>query len=485
MKVVIVGAGTAGLIAALQIKTVLPNCQVEIVRSGEVKIIGVGEGSTEHWTEFEKTVGFSRSEMIEKTKATYKFGIRFKGWRDSPFTDYFHSVSSPGIDRHGFNAGYALPAVMGKQLTPFFTNPAMREGFVKDQENIHSQTNQFHFDTFSLNEYFLDLCAKKQITVIDGHVRSAELDADNGNILELNADVGSIKGDFFIDATGFSRSIFKFVAEPKWKSFSPYLPCDRAIATQTPEREDGVILPYTVAHALSSGWRWEIPTQERRGNGYVYSSTHCTEEQAVEELQKVIGYKIQDYRSFSFEPGYVANPWEKNCCLIGLSSGFVEPLEATSIAASIQQSLALTKYLPVARYDASGIGRRKYNQKMSSMMENILAMIAMHYMTDRRDTEMWRSMADREVPEQLQEYVELIKLHGPGQFDMPTMGWELFHPPHFWHVAQGQGLLSRDALMTSLESRVSLDEFSAHMTNLTRERLQQKLIPHREALQRK
>ncbi|MDA0898420.1 MAG: tryptophan 7-halogenase [Bacteroidetes bacterium] len=485
MKIIVVGAGTAGLIAALQIKKALPNCIVEVVRSGEAPIIGVGEGSTEHWTEFEKLVGFSRPEMIQKTKATYKFGIRFKDWRSKPYDDYFHSVSSPGVDRYGFNAGYALPVIMGKQLTPFFTNPAMREGFVVDGEHIHSQTNQFHFDTFLLNKYLLDLCDRSEILVKEAHVYSAQINASNGDILGLNTEIGVINGDFFVDATGFSRAVFRFVADPKWKSFSSYLPCDRAIATQTPEREDGVILPYTVAHALSSGWRWEIPTQERRGNGYVYSSAHCTEEQAIEELQDAIGYKIDDYRSFSFEAGYVTNPWEKNCCLVGLSSGFVEPLEATSIAASIQQSLALTKYLPVHRYDHSGAGRRKYNEKMSSMMENILVMIAMHYITDRKDTEMWKSMADREVPEQLREFIELIKLHGPGPFDLPTMGWELFHAPHFWHVAQGQGLLVRDTLMTSLETRVSLDDFSAHMTNLTNERLVQKLISHREALQRK
>lgn len=481
MKIVVVGSGTAGLIAALQIKSIIKTADITILSSGQIPIIGVGEGSTEHWTAFERLVNFDRTKMVESCKATYKFGIRFKNWRVKPFDDYFHSVGHQGYMVGTFNSGYAVSASENRQLTPMGQNPLIREGFVADINDNHRQTNQFHFDTFALNAFLSEECRARKITFVDGLFKDVVRHSETGFITHLITDSGFIDTDFVIDATGFRREVFLKVAKPDWVSFKKYLPSDSAIATPTPARADGKIMPYTMAEALSAGWRWEIPTQERRGNGYVYSSSFISDDEAISELSKAIGYEIENPRVFKFEPGYIKNPWVFNCCVVGLSSSFVEPLEATSIAAAIQQSVALTGFLPTSHL-ATEKSRAVYNRAMSSMMENILVMIAMHYVSDRDDSPMWREQARMPLPPLLEEFMDVISLRGPMDLDIPRCGFELFGSPHFWHVAQGQGLLNTSNLNKTIDATDSRMASVMSMWKDMSERRRTPVIPHRDAL---
>lgn len=482
MKIVVVGAGTAGLISAIQIKSLLPGTDIQVITSENVPIIGVGEGSTEHWTQFLNNADIDRAEMVAECKATYKFGIRFMGWREKPFNDYFHSVGHPGLIDGTFNGVYAIAAANNRQLTPITNNVKFRDGLVVDGDFNHEQTNQFHFDTFALNEYLVKVAQRKGIDFNKRDVLGIERDPESGNITALVTDSGLVETDFVIDATGFRRVVHSLLGESRWKSFSEWLLCDSAIAYQTPAREDGKILPYTIAHALSSGWRFEIPTQERRGNGYVFSSQHLSVDQAADELIAATGHKnAKEFRQFRFDPGYLEEPWVFNCCAVGLSSSFVEPLEATSIASSIQQALALASYVP--NIDKAGdSARRVYNKAMASMMENILVMIAMHYISDRRDSEMWRDAAELPLPDLLADFIDVIRLRGPEDGDLPFHGFELFRSAHFWHVAQGQGLIEPNNLKPILIAKQNRGNFGKVLLENRNRRSGARLIDHKESL---
>jgi tryptophan halogenase len=478
-RIVVVGSGTAGLISALQLKSLLPGLDVSVVSSSDIPIVGVGEGSTEHWAAFERRVGISRRRLVRECDATYKFGIRFKDWT-SHTPDYFHSIGNPGESKGTCNELYSYLASQDIQLTVASYNKDFPVGYVR-KENGHGQTNQFHFDTFKLNSFLADRCNDAGVEFIDAEVTSVNRDPEHGDIVSLGAPGQEIPGDFFIDATGWSRSVLSGVAESiEWISFSDYLPCDSAIAFPTLPRENG-ILPYTIATALSAGWRWELPTSKRRGNGYVYSSAHCTFDEAVREAsaeQELLG----PVKSFNFDPGYVANSWEHNCCAIGLSSGFVEPLEATSIAASIQQSLLLSSYLPIYRPGDQKL-RDRYLRIMDSMMENMLAMIALHYVSDRNDSPMWRDQQLAPRPPLLEELLDIWQYRGPEEHDVPRTGFELFGSPHFWHVALGQGVININNLRTVMSARQKNNWLSHLVADLYAAQAGKITVPHAEALQ--
>jgi len=479
-RVVVVGSGTAGLVSALQLKSLLPGLDISMVSSRDIPIVGVGEGSTEHWSGFEGRVGMQRRDLIRRCDATYKFGIRFQDWtRHTP--DYFHSIGHPGESRGTCNELYSYLASQDIQLSVPAYPADLPEAYVRDEPN-HDQTNQFHFDTFKLNSFLTDRCRDAGVEFIDAEITSVHRDLEHGDIVSLGAPGLEIPGDFFIDATGWSRSILSKVAESiEWVSFSDYLPCDSAIAFPTLPREDG-ILPYTIATALSAGWRWELPTSRRRGNGYVYSSAHCTFDEAVREAsaeQELLG----PVKSFNFDPGYVANSWEHNCCAIGLSSGFVEPLEATSIAASIHQSLLLSSYLPVYRPGDQKL-RDRYLRIMDSMMENTLAMIALHYVSDRTDSPMWKDQQLAPRPPLLEELLDIWQHRGPENHDVPGTGFELFQSPHFWHVALGQGVINIENVRTVLAARRKNNRLSHLVADLYALQAKKRTVPHAEALKK-
>ena len=477
--VVVVGSGTAGLISALQLKSLLPSLEITVVSSSDVPIVGVGEGSTEHWTPFERRAKIQRHDMVRKCDATYKFGIRFKDLTHHT-PDYFHSIGNPGLWTGTCNELYSYLALNGVQLTTASYPNDMEQGYVRD-EGHHGQTNQFHFDTFKLNSYLTRCCKRVGIDFIDTEVTHINRNLEHGDIESLGTADHDIMGDFFIDATGWSRSILSKVAESvEWVSFSDYLPCDSAVAFPTLHREDKKILPYTTAKALSAGWRWELPTRTRRGNGYVFSSAYCSPDEAVREAsaeQELLG----PVRTFRFDPGYVANSWEHNCCAIGLSSGFVEPLEATSIAASINQSLLLSSYLPVYRPGEQGL-RDRYLRIMDSMMDNTLAMISLHYISDRKDHPMWKDQQLAPRPPLLEELLDIWQYRGPESHDVPQTGFELFQAPHFWHVALGQGVLNLDSIRTVLNARHRSNWLTHRAADLHALQNNKVTKPHAEAL---
>jgi tryptophan halogenase len=476
----IVGSGTAGLIASLMLRRAFPNDEITNISSSKVGIIGVGEGSTEHWRDFMDICDIGIEDLISNTNATHKYGIRFENWTNKR-PDYFHSVGSINeIFAFGLFGEYMSFLEQNKPIT----SQTGHLGLVKNEivkENMHSNTNQFHFDTFELNNYLTGLCFKRMIKFIDDEVNTVQLDED-GYIqsVKLSSNLEVI-ADIWIDATGFSRKLMTEMGNTDWISFSRYLPTNAAIAFPTESDPNNQIRPYTRARAASAGWIWEIPTTERRGNGYVYNSNFITEQDAVKEAESIVGCKIDKYRSFVFDPGYAPVQWYKNCISIGLASSFVEPLEATSIGSTIIQCKQIVSGLASFTKHSKAI-QESYNKKMKAMMENILDMIRLHYISDRDDTDFWKYVKTLPITEPLQNLIDLWSEQVPSHYDVVNNGHVMFLSRHFVHVMQGQNLIAQKPSTDAMGVMNIRNIVEKNADEIRLRRYSREMIDHREAL---
>lgn len=482
IDIAIVGSGTAGLIAALMLKRAFPVLKIKLVSSTKIGIVGVGEGSTEHWRQFMNTCQIPLDDLIHDAEATHKYGIRFENWSDA-HPDYFHSVS--GDD--GIYAFGLFPMYMGFiDNNMLLTNQTSSVGLIQNKirvQGLHGNTNQFHFDTYKLNEFFTKLCFERQIEIVDGEVIDVVLDSENGNITSIKLDnEETIDADFWFDATGFNRVLMSKIGNDEWVSFKNHLLCDSAFTFQTPSDPSGQIRPYTRARALSSGWAFEIPTQSRRGNGYIYSSQHISQDDAVDEMSKLLGIEVTPGKVFKFDPGYLRNVWVKNCVAVGLSGSFVEPLEATSIGTSIQQMMMIIPYL--SSYQSYYVhSQDHYNKRFSALMDNLLTMIRLHYQTDKEDSQFWVDARNAEMNDMLRDALNLWTERTPSRYDFVSNNFELFSAAHLIHVAQGQNLLNRDSINPALVRMQLKASVSEQMSNSRLGRSNHELVDHRLALE--
>lgn len=442
-NIVIIGSGTAGLLSGLMIKSAFPKFNISIISSSKIGIIGVGEGSTEHWRTFMELCNIPLAEMITSTRATHKNGIRFENWTNHT-PDYFHSISS-----NAYYGPYQLSTVynglieMGKTITENTASRAMIENKVR-ADNPHTSVNQYHFDTFKLNEYLSELAIKRGIVIDDLEVLNVNLNTETGYIDSVVLSDQSLrKADFWIDASGMARVLMKQMGNVEWDSYSKYLQMNAAIAFPTESDPSGEIRPYTRARSIKHGWVWEIPTQDRRGNGYVFNSDLISDDQAVKEVSDLLGFEVTPARSIKFDPGSLKNFWYKNCLAVGLCAAFIEPIEATSIGSTIQQLRCFIENFSGYR-DEDRVIEKHYNKKMRIMMDNLLSMVALHYISDKRDSEMWILQEKMEKPEYLNNLLELWSTRSPMPTDIHHDNYEMFHVPHFYHVGQGQGIFKKE-----------------------------------------
>jgi len=481
-KIVVCGSGTAGLITAIYLRNVFPKFDIVVVSSEKIGIIGVGEGSTEHWRQFCEQSGMNKLEMVNRCDATHKYGIYYENWtKHTP--RYFHSISLEPIAINGYYGNYSY-ALENSMLLTNVTSHHLHDNMVVDGsiEEIHNHTNQFHFDTFKLNNYLTDIASSRGVMFIEGEILSVSQNTETGWVesINLNDNRTITDTDFIVDATGFSRAIMgKVLPDDEFISYRKYLPCDRSAVFPTPRQEDGQIRPYTRARAMPSGWMFEIPTQSRRGNGYIYSSDFCSDEQAVKEIKEIHGEDIEP-RIIKWKSGYYKTQVFKNVACTGLASSFIEPLEATSISTSIIQARMISSLIPTFNPDSVAMVKQ-YDKRFKALMDNALSMIALHYISDRTDSEMWASQQSAEIPEPLAELLELWKERTPHHFDIPKFhegGYELFSSAHFWHVAQGQGVLNREAATAELNAYCSRIEMQKSFSDLAASRMTVKVVPH-------
>jgi len=459
-----------------------PSYEITLVSSSKIGIIGVGEGSTEHWREFQTVCGIDNIEMIKETDATHKYGIRFVNWTNHT-PDYFHSISPLGRVNKGFFLGNYVYALKNNLLlTDTFSSRGLRHNLIESSGDIHMNPNQFHFDTFKLNMFLSKEASKKGINLVDSEVTGCGRDSESGFIERVHlSDNTSVEADFFLDASGFSKVLMNYLDEPEFISYSKYLPTNSAVVFPREHESINSIKPYTKATAMKFGWMFEIPTQQRTGNGYIYDSNYITESEAIAEASNVHGINIEKYRNINYTAGYLKNSWQYNCIAVGLSGSFVEPLEATSIATTIQQIKLICSYLPTFTKDSKK-SVSEYHRIMDSIMENILAMISLHYISDRRDTQMWIDQSQKEKPELLNHMLEIWNERSPEYHDIPTTGFELFSVNHFWHVAQGQGVLSKELASTQLSAYDPGNEIEGYVEFNEGIRNSSQLLSHAEEL---
>jgi len=383
-SVLVLGGGNAGFMSALYLKTALSNLNITIVKSKKIGTIGVGEGSTEHWSRFASAVGINIIDLINECGATIKIGIKFENWHGDG-TSYYHSIPEFMAWMESYSgAPHTLMRLIGDGVgTEQLHWQLPMDGYVREPLTDYFQ---FHFDSEKLNAFLERKCSELGISIVDAEITDTVLDDQGFVSAVVDSEGNRFVADFFVDSSGFKRVIASNLGA-KWVDWSKHLPMNSAIAFQTGYEEK--IPPYTLAKAMSSGWHWRSPVQQRFGNGYVFSDQFITEEQALTEIQTHFKDTVNIGRKINFISGKVNQAWIKNCVSIGLSSNFVEPLEASSISTTIKQLQLLTA--SIWNWDRNDTGTiKEYNKVVDDMMLNILDFIQLHYFTQRDDTEFWR-----------------------------------------------------------------------------------------------
>jgi tryptophan halogenase len=474
-KILVVGGGSAGLMSALILNRHL-DIQIDVVYSKNISVVGVGEGSTEHFRDFMDFVGIDQYTVIKECDATYKSGTMFQGWGHK---DYLHSV----IDQFSHRQGL-YHTIYGKQISEnnsymnydYFWKNRINKWFLNRKE--FWPFNQFHFNTFKLNDFLIKLAKDRGIGIIEDDINSVNLD-EYGYIKQLQGNAATYEYDFYIDATGFKRLLVNKLGA-KWNSYSKYLKVKAAIVFPT-EDENNYNL-WTIAKAMDYGWAFRTPVWGRYGNGYIYDSDYITADQAKEEVEKLTGRKIEIGKEFKFDPGCLDNVWIKNCCAVGLSSSFVEPLEASSIGTTIQQTFLLMHR--ISNYDDKTA--QEYNNVFRNIMENIRDFIVLHYITDKTNTDFWKDVKNIKIPDSLQDKLEKWQHHLPVSEDFTNdSNFILFKPANFILVMEGLNLFNRESIKREYQSLNSKTQLSTD--NLLLEIIQQEktieTISHKDMLQ--
>lgn len=418
MKIVIVGGGTAGWLAALMIKKVHSNHEVVVVDSSKIGIVGAGEGSTGYLTDIIQGLnwdyGCNEIDFFKETDATVKLGIKHKDWTavGEEYIAPIDSTNSDGglcdsmlLDTIVKNRPMHTASINGYHIEKNSSTYYMENGKL---ENYHS--HGYHFDAHLVGKYFKKVCGNS-ITHYDSIVKHINLN-EKGFVESIVCEDGLvIGGDFFIDATGFSRKFFEPM-ENKWHSYQKNLPVNTAMPFVLPYKNDELIQPVTTAWAQKAGWMWQIPTQSRKGCGYVFDDNFISHEQAQQEIETLLGHEIEPIKFLKFETGRVEKLWIKNCLWLGLSAAFTEPLEATSIHSTIVQlQTFIFDYLRDTIDDTCNTGSiHFYNTRMSKMYDDFKEFLVLHYSGNRDDSEFWKWIQTGEtMTPQASHFIEMQK----------------------------------------------------------------------------
>ncbi|WP_018998455.1 tryptophan halogenase family protein [Hirschia maritima] len=454
-KIVIVGGGTAGWLCAaiLASKHLLDpgsNKKIVLVESPDIQSVGVGEGT---WPTMRRTlnqIGISEQEFLSKCNASFKQGTRFLGWRDgSQGDDFFHPFSLP-VGFPKINPGTAwLENSMGTDFAKVFSvQPHLCElnlapKHFKTPEYNGMQNYGYHLDAGK----FADLLRRHSVQKLNVQHIQANVEQvhrnESGNIFALTTDsAADITGDFFVDCTGFHAKLISQTMGAEFNSTGRTLFADRAlVVSKEYERPDSPVASQTNSVALSAGWVWDIGLKDRRGLGYVYSSSHISEEVALNEFVSHLCASEGDFdegtvRSLKFESGYRPTPWINNCIAIGLSAGFVEPLEASSIMMTELASNFLADRWPVSD-SIIPILSKQFNDIFSSRWLRIVDFLKLHYCLSKRQTDFWMdNTSSSSIPDSLAEKLELWKFHTPWRDDF-TYAQEMFPTASYQYILYG------------------------------------------------
>lgn len=442
-RVVIAGGGTAGWMTAAALSKLLgKNLQVSLVESDDIPTVGVGEATIPTLHIFHKLLGINEAEFMAATNATFKLGIAFENWRDQN-KDYIHSFGFLG--QGCWAAGFQHFWLKGKQrgivsdigdYVP--EHLACREGrfaVLANQDLNHA----YHLDAGLYTQFLRKIAQSHGCTRIEGKIEKVNLDQQSGFISSISLASGQeVEGDLFIDCTGFRGLLIEQALHTGYEDWSHWLPCDSAIAVQT--KTVGKPVPYTRSIAREAGWQWRIPLQNRTGNGLVFCSKYLSDEQATQQLlDNVEGEVLTKPRVIKYKTGTRRKHWNKNCVAIGLSSGFIEPLESTGIHLFQKAIIRLMLMFPSKGINQCDID--EFNTQTKTEIDNIKDFIILHYhLTERKDSAFWRYCRSMPIPETLQHRMTLFKQSGK----VFKKAEELFGETSWIQVMMGQGIMPKE-----------------------------------------
>jgi tryptophan 7-halogenase len=449
-SIVILGGGTAGWMTAAALAKINTPRQFDLtlVESDEIGTVGVGEATipTIHW--FNQLVGFDEAALLRETGATFKLGIEFPGWNGEG-RSYFHPFGRYGGPRDGsmFYHRWIRQRLEGRlddQESFSLAAGLARAGRfmrpVADPNALASTLGYaYHFDASLYARFLRRQAEARGVRRVEGKVLEVLRDSDTGFVSALRTDRGEcLQGDFFIDCSGFRGLLIEGALEAGFEDWSGWLPCDRAMAVPTANVEPPA--PFTRATARSAGWQWRIPLQHRTGNGLVYSSAHLDDEAARALLvSNLESEALAEPRPLRFRAGLRKAPWSKNVLAIGLSSGFLEPLESTSIH-FIQSAIAKFLSLFPSR-SCPPVTAEQFNRTFRADMESARDILILHYRaTEGREEPFWQEVRAQTPPDSLRFRIESFVRTG-----RIVLGpEELFKEASWFSVLIGQGITPND-----------------------------------------
>jgi tryptophan halogenase len=422
VKVVVVGGGTAGWMTAGALGWVLPEAaSVHLVESQEIGIIGVGEATLPHLRAFFETLGMDEADVMRATHATFKLGIDFRDFgkigdsyihpfgvfgldfREVPF--HHHWLRMRALGRKDELSDYSMAIAVARRNR--FAPPSRDPGSLASTYGY-----AYQFDATLFAPYMRKYSEARGVKRTEGRVVDVELHPENGNVTAIILASGErIEGDLFVDCSGFRALLIGDKMGEPWEDWSQWLPCDRACALPcTPP--PGPIEPYTRATAMPGGWRWRIPLQHRVGNGYVYSSAHLSDDEAAEAIVGAVeGTPMADPRVLKFKAGRRKRGWVRNVISVGLSAGFLEPLESTSIHLAQHAVTYLIELFP--QKQVSDADRDEWNRLMDIEYDRVRDFLILHYhSTTRDDSDFWNHVRTMAVPDSLHDKIELFTQTG-------------------------------------------------------------------------
>jgi tryptophan halogenase len=443
--IVIVGGGSAGWMAAAALSRFLARgWSIKLVESEEIGTVGVGEATIPGIRMFNAALGIDEDEFVRATQGSFKLGIEFDGW-SRPGEHYIHAFGQVGRDlgliafHHYWLRARAGGANEGLDAYSLTAAAAAANRFTRGNPTpnapLGAMTYAYHFDAGLYAAYLRKQAEARGVERIEGKIGKVERNGESGDVAILSLEDGNrVSADLFIDCSGFRGLLIEDTLKTGYVDWTHWLPCDRAFAV--PCASVNPLTPYTRSSARKAGWQWRIPLQHRIGNGHVYCSQHVSDDEAASILlANLDGEALGDLRPIRFQTGMRKKFWNHNVVALGLSSGFMEPLESTSIHLIQSGIERLLKFLPLGPVSAAD--RDAYNAQSAFEFERIRDFIILHYHANQRDEPFWKACRQMAIPDTLAEKLELFRANGR----LFRTGDELFTELGWLQVMVGQGIM--------------------------------------------
>ena len=466
-RIAIVGGGTAGWMAASALARILgPGTAIELIESAEIGTVGVGEATIPPILDFLRFLGIDRNDFVTHTQATYKLGIGFRDWV-RPGHQYWHPFGLFGAQLNRLPFYHYWHKAKAQGLAPEVNHFSLETALAEANKFIFPQNTMgvapdlkfaLHFDAVLVARYLRRYAEHLGVVRLERKVVGAT-QRDDGFIDELVFENGErLRADLYIDCSGFRGLLIEDTLKTGYEDWTRYLPCDRAVAM--PTAIQGPRTPYTLSTARPAGWQWRIPLQQRVGNGYVYCSSHVSDDAALQDLLGVLGQEpLADPRFLRFVTGRRKVFWNRNCVALGLASGFLEPLESTSIHLVASGLYNLLDHFPDRTFDPANIAH--YNAQLLQEFDRVRDFIVLHYCaTQRTDSPLWQYCSTMPIPDSLAERMELYRRTGR----IFQQQHELFSDLSWFFVMDGLGVQARN--FNPLIDTVDFEQVKSVMSEL-------------------